>query len=95
MRETAFEFYLRADPDIKTELSIVTRIRLAKEAEAVLQTQLDAIVADDDRMYEALIELKKHDSIRGKMQNALRKYYIFCNGKEFPRIKRYHSLKHP
>ena len=96
MREQRFEFYLRNDPNVTSELGIKTRLRHANEAEAILKTSLDVVVADDDRMYEALLELKKHEtSVRGQMQNALRKYYLFCNGKEFPRIKQYHSPKHP
>ena len=96
MRETAFEFYLRSDPNITSDMGIESRIRHANEAEKILKASLDVVVADDDRMYEALLELKKHEtSIRGQKQNALRKYYIFCNGKEFPRMKKYHSLKHP
>ena len=96
MKEQAFEFYLKSDPKITSELGIKTRLRQANEAEAILKKPLDVVVADDDTMYEALLELQKHEtSIRGQMQNALRKYYIFCNGKEFPRKKRYHSLKHP
>lgn len=96
MREKAFEIYLRSDPKITSELGITTRLRHANESEAILQTPLDIVVADDDRMYEALLELKNHESSnKGQKQNALRKYYKFCNGKEFPRIAKYHSLKHP
>jgi hypothetical protein len=96
MREKSFELYLRRDPKLTSELGIASRLRHANEAEEILKTPLDVVVADDDRMYEALSELKKHEtSVRGQMQNALRKYYLFCNGKEFPRLKQYHSPKHP
>ena len=96
MRETDFEVYLRCDSNITSDLGVKSRIRHANEAEKILKTPLDVVVADDDRMYEALLELKKHEtSVRGQMQNALRKYYTFCNGKDFPKMNRYHSLKYP
>ena len=96
MREKAFDFYLRSDPNITSDMGITSRLRHANEAESILKISLDVVVADDDMMYEALLELKKHEtSPRGQKQNALRKYYIFCNGKEFPRMARYHSIKHP
>mgnify|MGYP001024231065 FL=1 len=51
---------------------------------------MDSIVADDDKMYDSLVELQKHeDPKHNPMQNAVRKYYIFKNGKEFPQLRYY------
>jgi hypothetical protein len=96
MRESDFINFLQADPSITSQNNIKGRVRHAKKAELILCTSLDVIVADDDLMYESLIELRKHENIlRGHMQNAVRKYYILCNGKDFPQLRNYHSAKHP
>ena len=73
-----------------TEKSVASRMTKAKKAENILESSFDLIVADDKKMYDALIELQKHeDPAHNLMQNALRKYYIFKNGKEFPQKKEY------
>ena len=41
-------------------------------------------------MYDSLVQLKPHeDPAHTPMQNALRKYYKFVNGKEFPQLRYY------
>ena len=96
MRETQFENYLRNDPSITSDKSVSSRMAKARKAEAILSMDLDEIVLNDDRMYEALLKLKKSENTaHSPMQNALRKYYKFANKHEFPRIKDYHSPKHP
>ena len=51
---------------------------------------LDEVVSNDNEMYYALIKLQDIDNrAHTPRQNALRKYYIFKNNKEFPRLKNY------
>ena len=51
---------------------------------------LEVIVADDDLMYDSLVKLKPLENPKkNPMQNALRKYYYYRNGKEFPRLNSY------
>ena len=96
MREHDFVNFLHADPTITSQRNIRGRVRHAKNAEAILGMSLDVVVANDDLMYESLMELRKHENVlRGHMQNAVRKYYILCNGKAFPQLSNYHSAKHP
>ena len=96
MREYDFEVFLSKDPDIISEKGVMSRLAHAKKAEEILGVSLDIVVSNDDTMYEAMKELRKHENpIRAQKQNAVRKYYKFCNGKEFPRMKSYHSPKHP
>ena len=48
------------------------------------------VVADDDLMYDSLMKLKPLENPKkNPMQNALRKYYYYRNGKEFPRLNNY------
>ena len=55
---------------------------------------LDVIVSDDEEMYKAIIKLQKvDDPAHTPRQNALRKYYKFRNGKEFPRIVDYERTR--
>ena len=96
MKESAFKNFLSSDPSIKSQKGVISRLSHARSAEGILGTSLDVVVSDDDIMYEAMVELRKHENpIRGQKQNAVRKYYVFCNGKEFPKLKNYHSAKHP
>ena len=45
---------------------------------------------DDDLMYDSLMKLKPLENPKkNPMQNALRKYYYYRNGKEFPRLNNY------
>ena len=94
MREYDFKMFL--DASGITPKSVKSIVRDAKKAENALGICLDAKVSNDDTMYEALQELRLSDDLKhGHMQRALRKYYEFCNGKEFPQLRYYHSAKHP
>ena len=96
MREDAFKIYLSNDPSISSPKAIDSRLARARKAEAILGISLDTVVNDDDTMFEALQKLKPFDgSTHNQMQNAVRKYYKFTNGKAFPVMKNYHSPKHP
>ena len=59
-------------------------------ADDYIEKSLDEVVADDKEMYFALIKLQEVDNPKhAARQNALRKYYTFKNGKEFPRLNRF------
>lgn len=73
-----------------TENGINSRLAKARKAEEILGVGLDGIVVNDDKMYDALVALQAHeDPKHNPMQNALRKYYIFKTGKEFPQLRYY------
>ena len=76
--------------DKHTEKSIRSRISRANKAEEVLAADLDHIVADDDRMYAALVRLEDSGlNVSGNLTNAVRWYYRAINGRTFPQIKAY------
>lgn len=88
--ESDFMTFLFNDPKIESDKAVASRMARAKKAERVLGMDLDSVVVSDDRMYDALVKLHQNEyPTHGPMQNALRKYYIFKNGKEFPRLKIY------
>ncbi|MBQ8246873.1 MAG: hypothetical protein IJZ42_07050 [Lachnospiraceae bacterium] len=67
-----------------------TRKRMLKDADDYIEKSLDEVVVDDKEMYFALIKLQEVDNPKHPpRQNALRKYYTFKNGKEFPRLNRF------
>ena len=77
MREQDFINFLQAEPSITSQANIRGRVRHAKKAEVILGISLDVVVANDDLMYESLVELRKRENIlRGHMQNAVRKYSL-------------------
>ncbi len=68
---------------------IATRKRMLKDASDYIGKSLDEVVANDREMYCALIKLQEVDNpAHTPRQNALRKYYTFINGKEFPRLNK-------
>lgn len=69
---------------------IATRKRWLVVAEEYLGKSVDNVVADNNEMFRALIKLQEvDDPAHTPRQNALRKYYIFKNGEEFPRLSKY------
>ncbi len=89
-RESEFENFLLREKTINSQKAVVSRMSKARKAEGILGHELDFIVADDDLMYDSLIALKPHeDPAHTPMQNAVRKYYKFQNGKEFPQLRYY------
>ena len=69
---------------------IATRKRMLQEADDYIGKSVDEVVADDSEMNNALIKLQEVDNpAHTPRQNALRKYYTFKNGKEFPRLNKY------
>ena len=96
IREHDFEIFLSREPSITSDKAVASRMVKARKAEEILRKDLDTVVSDDDTKYESLIELQPHeDPAHTPMQNAVRKYYKFTHEREFPRLKNYHSLKHP
>ena len=89
--ESHFRMFLSNDPKIDSDKAVASRMVKARKAEEVLGMDLEYVVASDDRMYDALVILRKNeDPAHSTMQNALRKYYIFKNRKEFPQLRYYH-----
>ena len=96
MREHDFEIFLSCEPSITSKKAVASRMVKARKAEEILGKDLDTVVSNDDTMYESLINLQSHeDPAHTPMQNAVRKYYKFTHKREFPRLKNYHSPKHP
>lgn len=96
MRESDFKIFLESELSIVSKAAIARRILHGKEAEKLLGMSLDLVVSDDDIMYDALKQINLLiSSAHNQIPNAVRKYYKFVNGKEFPRLKAYHSHKHP
>ena len=89
-RESEFQTFLMQEKTINSKKAVDSRMSKAREAEIILGRQLDAIVSDDDLMYDSLVALKPHeDPAHTPMQNAVRKYYKFVNGKDFPQLRYY------
>ena len=89
MREEQFRDYL-----INLNLGekgVATRMTKGRKAEDILGKSLDAVVADDQAMYDALVQLQAHENPKSNpMQNVVRHYYRFCNGgRTFPSKKDY------
>ena len=91
MREDEFRAFLERANQINSKNKAVrSRISRAIIAETILNNSLDYTVADDDRMYEALMRICEDSREKnGNIQNAVRWYYKFVNGKEFPRLSVY------
>jgi len=90
MLEKEFESFLENDPNLTGKNGIPFRLSKGRKAEEILGVNLDSIVVDDDLMYDALMKLKPLENpAHNPMQNALRKYYIFKNKFEFPKLNQY------
>jgi len=95
MKESEFEIYLLADAKIVSKTKAVrSRISKGKLIERHFDESLDSIVSDDDKTYKALLRIKAEmKDQNGTVSNALRKYYVFINGKAFPALSEYQSKK--
>ena len=95
MREEEFRSFLERSETITSKVKAVnSRISRANTAEKILNLSLDFVVADDNRMYRALNEIRENPlEQNGKIQNAVRWYYVFVNGKKFPSLSSYSYLK--
>lgn len=94
MRENEFRSYLENIESIKSKnKAINSRISRANTAEEIVEENLDYVVADDTRMYDALVKISTDSRERsGNIQNAVRWYYRFCNSKEFPRMSSFKKI---
>lgn len=87
MREEQFKTYLCG---CVGQNGVAFRMSKARNAEAILGKDLDSVVTDDALMYQALVTLQAHeDPKHNPMQNAVRYYYRFRNGRDFPSKKAY------
>lgn len=95
MRESAFEAFLSDDINITSkDKAIRSRMSKARSVENHLNVDFDSVVKDDDLMYETLLRIQSEmGDTNGAKQNALRKYYIFVNGKKFPTTKTFEKLR--
>jgi membrane-bound lytic murein transglycosylase MltF len=93
MREEQFYNFLITDENIKSKVKAVSsRMSRARNVEKSLNINLDVVVKDDDTMYNTLLTLKEDFKDNGKLQNAVRKYYVFINHKEFPSMVKYKRI---
>ncbi|MBR6506868.1 MAG: hypothetical protein IKT37_04620 [Clostridia bacterium] len=89
MQDKLFREFLEQSGQF-TEKAVTSRIAKANAAERIIGYSLDTVVADDNKMFDALVLLRPHENPKhNPMQNAVRKYYIFKNGKEFPQLRYY------
>lgn len=91
MRQTEYIKFLDQDSNIiSKDKAVRSRVSKARGVEEKLNVNLDYIVIDDDRMFDLLINIKNELSdSNGAKQNAVRKYYIFVNNREFPTLANY------
>lgn len=96
MRQAEFERFLIESEAIQSKKkAVVSRIAKALKVERELKVNLDNIVSDDDKTYELLLEIRETmNEVNGVYQNSIRKYYLFVNGKEFPRLNHYKERKY-
>jgi hypothetical protein len=97
MREEEFRSFLINSTDIESKVKVVSsRIAKALYVERELKVNLDSVVKVDEDMYHLLLQIQKElndGQYHHVHQNAVRKYYLFANGKEFPRLKQYEKLR--
>lgn len=84
MLETEFRAFLENDG--KGEKAVNARISRLNKVEKLLGKSADAAVDGDENMLSAIRSIQSHDEVRQPLANALRKYYLFKNKKEFPRM---------
>jgi hypothetical protein len=95
MRQTEYIKFLDQDNNIiSKDKAVRSRVSKARGVEEKLNVNLDDVVIDDDRMFDLLINIKNELSdSNGAKQNAVRKYYIFVNNREFPSLAKYQRNK--
>jgi hypothetical protein len=93
MIESGFEDFLSTETTITSkDKAVKTRMSKARAVEKMLGENLDSVVSNDEKMYNALLLINANlNNKNGAYSNALRKYYIFKNGREFPRISSYEN----
>lgn len=90
MNEWKLRDALLEKSDPLSDKAIRTRLSRARRVERILREDLDVVVANDDRVYAALLTLKSYPEERnGGLQNALRWYYRAVNRRDFPKLSEY------
>lgn len=91
MRDVEFEKFLDTDANITSkDKAVRSRMTKARKIEQHFNVTLDSVVADDNQMFDILCRIKKElNDSNGAISNALRKYYIFANGREFLKLSDY------
>ena len=74
-----------------TRGAVRSRLSRANTSEELIGTTLDTAAADDEEMYKALLKIRDHDN-NGNLQNAVRLYYEYRNGRKFPRLAEYERM---
>lgn len=96
MKEFEFKKFLTESNNIESkDKAVQSRVSKALRVERDLKVNLDSIVKDDEEMYNLLLAIKEKlndKKYHNVHQNAVRKYYLFVNSKEFPRINQYKKL---
>lgn len=97
MRGEEFRSFLISNTNIESKVKAVSsRIAKALAVERELNVNLDKVVKNDEDMYKLLLEIQdklndgKYHNVH---QNAVGKYYLFVNRKEFPRMKQYEKTR--
>ncbi|RFB12736.1 hypothetical protein DZB84_18475 [Bacillus sp. HNG] len=97
MREVEFKSFLINSVEIESKVKGVTsRVAKALYVERELKVNLDSVVKNDEEMYGLLLRIQNElndKQYHNVHQNAVRKYYLFVNEKEFPRIKQYERTR--
>lgn len=91
MRDEEFEKYLDTDANITSkDKAVRSRMTKARKIEQHFNVSLDSVVADDNKMFDILCRIKKElNDSNGAISNALRKYYLFSNRRDFPKLSGY------
>ena len=91
MREEEFTKFLDRDDNISNkDKAVKSRLSKARRVEEKCSVDLDYIVKDNTRTYDLLVKIKNELSdYNGAKQNAVRKYFIFVNNREFPSLANY------
>ena len=91
MREEEFRRFLVQSSSIESKSKAVsTRVSKARAVERKLGVNLDVVVREDELVYKLLVRIQQEmKDLNGGYQNAVRKYYVFVNEKEFPLLKEY------
>ena len=93
LTENASECCLFLKKNNTTVQGINSRIALLNGIERKFSVVIDDIVSNDDKTFDLLCQIRTNGDHKGNKQNALRLYYRFINGKDFPLLKEYPSLK--
>ena len=97
MKEIEFRNFLINNSDIESkDKSVSSRIAKALFVERELKVNLENVVKCDEEMYNLLLQIQeKLDDKRyhNVYQNAVRKYYLFVNNKEFSRLNQYKKTR--